>query len=237
MQESGQDLIRLKNIGVKYERREGRWSFSQYWALKDISFNISVGESVGIVGRNGSGKSTLLRLLTGIYKADKGKFEKCRDYTASLIALNVGFTAHLTGRENVVLSALLLGLSQQEAEGIVEDVKEFCGLGDFFDRPVITYSTGMKAKLGFSIAQYANPDLILLDETLGVGDKDFKLKSTKIIKEKILNKRNTVVLVSHGSGTLKELCTKVIWIEDGCVFMQGDPEQVTDAYENSKLTT
>ncbi len=228
------DLIRLNNVAVKYERREGRWKFSQYWALKDISFTIQEGESVGVIGRNGAGKSTLLRLLAGIYKADKGEFEKCRDYTASLIALNVGFSAHLTGRENVVLGALLLGLERKEAEGIVEDVKEFSELGDFFDQPVVTYSTGMKSKLGFAIAQYANPDLILLDETLGVGDKNFKVKSEKIIKDKILNNKNTVVITSHAASTLKELCTKVIWIEDGCVKMQGPANEVVDAYESSK---
>ncbi len=225
-----QDLIRLKNVGVKYERREGRWKFSQFWALKDISFTIQQGEILGVVGRNGSGKSTLMRLLANIYQPDRGEMQHCRPFTASLIALNVGFVAHLSGRDNVVLGAMLLGLDRKSALAIVDDVKEYSELGEFFEQPVITYSSGMKSRLGFSVAKYANPDLILIDEALGTGDERFRKKSEKAIKEKLLRDTSTVVLVSHSPGILRELCSRVIWIENGVVNMQGDPNDVLDAY-------
>lgn len=227
-------LMSLENVGIKYERREGRWKFSQFWAIQDVSFDIHKGECVGIIGRNGAGKSTLLRLLAGIYKADRGEVTKHQPFTSSLLALNVGFVNHLSGRENVVLGAMLLGLTKARAKEIVEEVKLFSGLGDFFEQPILTYSTGMKARLGFSVAHHANPDMILIDETLGVGDKDFVGKSTKALEAKIKNKATTVVLVSHAVPTHRKLCDKVIWIENGVVFKQGDAAEVLDAYVASK---
>ena len=224
------DLLRLKNIGVKYERREGRWKFNQYWALKDVSFNVKKGELIGVIGRNGAGKSTLLRLLAGIYRPDKGRIEKGYDYTASLLALNIGFVAHLSGRENVVLNALLLGLQKAYALSLVEDIKAFSDLGDYFEQPIITYSTGMKARLGFSIAYHADPDLILIDEALGVGDKEFKEKSRAAIIEKLNHDETTVVITSHSIGMLKNLCHRVVWLEHGTVYKIGEAKAVIDEY-------
>lgn len=226
----GQDLLSLKNVAVKYEQRKGRWKFEQFWALKDISFTIKQGEVVGIIGRNGAGKSTLLKLLAGIYKPDKGQLEKFRDYKATLLALNVGLVAQLSGRDNVVLGAMLLGLKKSEAVAIIDEVKAYSELGDFFEQPVMTYSSGMKARLGFSVAYYANPELILIDEALGVGDKGFREKSNEAIKEKIRQEDTTVVIVSHAMATIRELCTKVIWIENGAVYRMGEPKEILDAY-------
>ena len=228
------ELLRLTNVGVKYERRKGRWKFEQFWALKDISFSINQGDSIGIVGRNGAGKSTLLRLLAGIYKADRGKFEKLQNFSSSLIALNIGLSPQLSGRDNVVLGALLLGLKREQALAIVEDVKDYSELGDFFEHPVMTYSSGMKARLGFAIAYYANPEVILMDEVVGgVGDKTFVEKSQKAMQEKLSKANTTLILVSHNIKVLKEFCNKAIWIEEGKVFMQGEANQVLNAYDEA----
>ncbi|MCA9837909.1 MAG: ABC transporter ATP-binding protein [Trueperaceae bacterium] len=228
------ELLRLNNVGLKYERRQGRWRFHQFWVLKDISFSLSQGDVLGVVGRNGAGKSTLLRLLAGIYKPNCGSLERMSRFSSSLIALNVGLAPRLSGRDNVILGALLLGLDRDKATSIVEAVKDYSELGDFFEQPVTTYSTGMKSRLGFAIAYYANPDLILIDEAIGgVGDKTFVNKSKKAIEEKIMRGSSTVVLVSHSVGTLKEFCNRVIWIEDGVVHMDGDPKTVLSAYADA----
>lgn len=228
------DLLRLKHVGLKYERRKGRWQFEQYWALKDVSFSLEKGEVFGVIGRNGAGKSSLLRLLAGIFTPDKGRIEKSYDYTASLLALNVGFVPHLSGRDNVVLNALLLGIEKDYILSIIEKIKAFSGLGDFFEQAVITYSTGMKSRLGFAIAYHAEPDLILLDEVLGVGDKEFREESQKAIIEKISQSSTTVVITSHAVDTLNKLCNRVLWLEDGRVHRLGQASDVVDEYKESK---
>ena len=229
-----QDLLRLRNVGVRYERRKGRWRFQQYWALKNINFSLKKGEVLGVIGRNGAGKSTLLRLLAGIYRPDRGRVEKSFEYTATLLALNVGFIAHLSGRDNVVLSALLLGLDKDYALSVIEEVKAFSGLGEFFEQPVISYSTGMKARLGFAVAYYANPDLILIDEVLGVGDREFKEKSQEAINEKLNQASTTVVITSHAVSILRDLCQRVVWLEEGIVMKIGQADTVIDDYNQSK---
>lgn len=233
LQETNDEVLRLKDVSAKYERREGRWRFKTFWALRDINLTLYRGESLGVIGHNGAGKSTLLRVLAGIYKADRGEVIKHKGVSASLIAVNVGFSPHLTGRENVVLNALFLGLSKQEAQAIIPSVKAYSGLGEFFEQPLITYSTGMRSRLGFSIAHHARPDIILIDEALGAGDKDFKEKSQKAIEEKILDQSSTVVLVSHSVATLRKLCTRVLWLDQGRTVRVGDAEDVLDAYEKA----
>ena len=220
--------LRLRNVGVSYTLSRGLFHKHLYWALKDLSFDLYHGETLGILGRNGAGKSTLLRLLTGIIEPDRGTIER-DDSQVSLLSLGVGFVKHLTGRENAILSGILLGMRRQEVEAHMPDIIDFAELDEFIDQPLRTYSSGMRARLGFSVAFQADPDILLVDEVLGVGDLAFNQKSTAVMKERIKSNR-TVVIVSHSMSTMRELCDRVVWIDDGKTLMQGNPKQVLRAY-------
>jgi len=196
--------------------------------LSDISLSLERGKTLGVIGRNGAGKSTLLRVIAGIVKPDKGTVS-CFGLRASLLALNAGVLPHLSGRDNAIMSGMLLGLSRRSIEGRLEQIKEFSELGEYFDQPVSTYSTGMRARLGFSTAIQVDPDIILIDEILGVGDAEFRLKSRQALREKILSER-TVVLVSHERPAIKALCDVVLWVEQGRVQAMGPVEEVMPAY-------
>lgn len=222
-------VISVRDVGVAYIRRRGMFRHKKFWALKNISFELYHGETLGVIGRNGVGKSTLLRLLAGIISADKGEIIN-HGVTASLLSLQVGFTAHLTGRENTIISGLMLGLDKKEILSRIDDISAYADIGEFFEYPVKYYSHGMRARLGFAIAVHAEPDVILLDEVLGVGDIDFKEKSTRSMREKI-NSNKTVVLVSHTTSLLRETCNRVIWIEDGLIKQLGDSDTVLMEYE------
>ncbi|RME60798.1 ABC transporter ATP-binding protein [Candidatus Parcubacteria bacterium] len=228
MSRPGSLLISLKNVAVAYPRRVGFFRVERYWALKNISFDLYGGETLGVIGRNGVGKSTLLRIMAGIIEPDKGEVI-INNVTVSLLSLQAGFIGHLTGRENAVLSGMMLGLEKKEILSRISEIQDYSGIGDFFDQPVHVYSTGMKSRLGFSIAINIAPDVILLDEVLGVGDVDFKAKSAKLLQER-MRSNETFVLVSHNVNRLRELCDRVVWIEDGVVIMQGGANEVLDAY-------
>jgi lipopolysaccharide transport system ATP-binding protein len=226
--------ISLENIGVAYRRKSGILRQEKFWALNDVSFDVYHGETLGIVGRNGAGKSSLLRVLAGIVNPDKGKVIN-HGVTASLLSLQVGFVNHLTGRENAILSGMMLGLSKDAVLERLGDIQEYSDIGDFFDQPVNTYSSGMRARLGFSVAIYVNPDVILLDEVLGVGDIEFREKSGETIRS-IIKSDKTVVLVSHDGGVIKRLCDRVIWVDDMRSKMEGEPEKVVSCYEESIMS-
>jgi len=221
--------IRLKNVGVAYQKRVGFFRKEKFWALKDISFDVFHGETLGVVGRNGVGKSTLLKLLAGIISPDKGQVSNY-GVSASLLSLRVGFATNLTGKENAILSGMLLGLSKEEILLQMDNIRSYADIGDFFDQPVHGYSQGMSARLGFSIAIYANPDVVLLDEVLGVGDLTFKEKSLNTIKD-LVRSDKSVILVSHQPTTHEEMCDRLIWIEDGIVRSSGEVEMVLKDYE------
>ena len=223
--------MRISNISASYWKRSGFLRRDKFWALKNISFEINHGETLGIIGRNGVGKSTLLRLLAGIIVPDSGEIELFDCKKASLLSLQVGFIGHLNGRENAILSGMLLGMSRKYIEEHIDEIIEFSELGDFFEQPVKTYSSGMKARLGFSVSFLANPDILLLDEVLGVGDAAFQIKSTKAMKEKIQSNK-TIVLVSHNTNMIRELCDRAVWIEDGVTRKQGNVENVINEYNN-----
>ena len=176
------------------------------------------------------GKSTLLRILAGILTPDIGQItyhiEKVR---ISLITLQAGFIPTLSGKENAILSGMLLGSTKKEIQSRMNQIIEFSELHEFIDKPVKTYSTGMKARLGFSVAYYSEPDVILLDEVLGVGDVEFRAKSTKAMKERIKSNK-TVVIVSHNPTILSELCDRLIWIENGITMSQGNVDDVLNQY-------
>ena len=200
-----------------------------YEALRGISFEVKKGEIMGMVGQNGSGKSTLLRAIAGIFSADSGSIELESD-SVSLLSIGVGFQKKLSGRENIILSGMLLGFSEQEVRDKMDEIIEFANLGKFIDMPVKTYSSGMYSKLAFSITAVLETDIMLIDEVLSVGDAKFKKKSYKKMQELIMDENRTVVIVSHSTETLEKLCTSLLWLHEGEIKMQGDTKTVLDAY-------
>ncbi|MBA7514661.1 Vitamin B12 import ATP-binding protein BtuD [subsurface metagenome] len=200
-------------------------------AIKDISLSIERGESVGIIGMNGSGKSTLLKLLAGIYKPDSGKvYVKGR--VASLIGVGIGFHPGFTGRENIFINGIILGLSKKEIKRRFDDIVKFAELEDYIDEPVRTYSDGMFMRLGFSIATNVDPDILLIDEILAVGDEYFGHKcAEKIAEFRRLGK--TMVIVSHQLEAIEKWCDRVVWLNDGMIREIGIPSKVIDSYRNA----
>jgi lipopolysaccharide transport system ATP-binding protein len=230
MNQQKSKILSLHNVGVFYRRAKGFFSHEKYWALTDISFNLNRGETLGIVGKNGVGKSTLLRLLAGIISPNTGQIIiHNKEIKISLISLQAGFLPSLTGRENTILSGMLLGETKKKMEYRMEDIITFSELGEFFEQPVSAYSTGMRARLGFSIAYHVEPDVILLDEVLGVGDEEFRIKSTEAMKKRIHSDK-TVVLVSHSVPLLREVCNRLVWVEGGKSKAQGDVNTVLEQY-------
>jgi len=222
--------LQLRNVGVSYPLGRALFNKNKYWALKDVSFDLYHGETLGVLGRNGAGKSTLLRLLTGITAPDVGTITSDGSQV-SLLSLGVGFINHLTGRENAILSGILLGMRRQRVEEKMQEIIDFSELHDFIDEPLRTYSSGMRARLAFSVAFQADPSILLVDEVLGVGDMEFNIKSTAVMKERISSNR-TVVIVSHQMETMRELCDRVVWIEQGKTLMEGDATEVLDKYQD-----
>ena len=218
-------VLELEHVGVAYRRRGGEL----YWALRDVSLTLRHGETLGVVGRNGVGKTSLLKVIAGIIDPDRGRIHNA-GVSASLLSLQVGFVPLLTGRENAILSGMLLGAPRERLERNMEEMIAFAELEDFIDEPVASYSAGMRARLGFSVAMQADPDVLLIDEVLGVGDTAFRRKSSEEIRRRIRSNRS-VILVSHNIGMMRGLCDRVLWIEKGVSTMQGAADEVLDAYE------
>ena len=198
-------------------------------AVRGISFEVKQGEILGITGKNGSGKSTLLRALAHIFAADEGSID-LHGHSVSLLAIGVGFKNEMTGRENIMLSGMLLGFSEKEVQERMDDIIEFAGLGEFIDMPVRTYSSGMYSKLAFSITAILETDIMLIDEVLSVGDEKFKKKSYEKMKSLISQRNRTVVIVSHNLKTLEELCDRVMWMHEGKIVKIGEPVEVLNEY-------
>ena len=201
----------------------------EFWALNDISFEVKRGETVGIIGDNGAGKTTLLQLLNGIFWPDKGKIT-IRGRVGSLIMIGAGFHPLLTGRENIPLNGTILGMTKKEIDERLNSIIEFADIGEFIDVPVKFYSSGMFVRLGFAIAVHCNPDILLVDEVLAVGDWDFTLKCYRKIANFRL-KGGTIVLVSHNLSLVKEVCNKAIWINNGIIGAMGEVGYAITAYE------
>ena len=202
----------------------------EFHAVKDVSFEIPKGQILGICGKNGSGKSTLLRAIAGIFSADTGTID-LHGNTISLLSIGVGFQRRLSGYENIFLSGLLLGYSEEQINEKLNEIIEFSELGDFIYKPVNSYSSGMYSKLAFAITAILETDIMLIDEVLSVGDVRFQQKSYNKMKELISDENRTVIIVSHSSRTLKSLCDRVIWINDGVLKGDGDPEEIVNKYE------
>lgn len=205
-----------------------------YEAIHPMSFETHEGDVVGIIGKNGSGKSTLLRAVSGIFSPDSGEIETYGN-TVSLMALGVGFRPDLSGRENIFLSGLLLGFRENQIRARLEEIIEFSELGDFIDMPVRTYSSGMFSKLAFSISAVMEPDILLIDEVLSVGDAKFKKKSYAKIKTLLTERVKTAMIVSHNMDTVRTLCNRVLWISDGHLLADGGTGEVIAAYEADSL--
>ena len=200
-------------------------------ALNDVSFKIYKGESVGIVGNNGAGKSTLLKMITGVSFPDTGDII-VKGRVAALLELTAGFSNEMTGRENIYLKGYLLGLKDKEIKGNMEDrVVEFADLGEYIDQPVRTYSSGMKMRLGFAININIEPDILVVDEALSVGDASFKKKCKNKIKD-LIKSGVTVLFVSHNKDNVEEVCTRAIYLKSGTVICDGKVEDVLKVYES-----
>ena len=221
-------LISLQNVSLSYTIRTGMFGWSKYTPLNDISFDIHRGETIGVIGRNGAGKSTMLRLIAGILEPDGGRVVN-HGARVSLLSLGVGFVPHLSGRQNAMLSGMLLGLRRNEIAQRMDAIMEFSDLGVFFDQPLHTYSSGMRARLGFSVAIQVDSDILLIDEVLGVGDEEFRIKSTAEMK-RLIRSDKTVVLVSHALPVVRELCDRLVWIDGGNIKQTGLTAAVLEQY-------
>lgn len=220
--------VELNNVSKLYDlNRQDTQKREKFYALKDVSFKVKKGEVVGILGTNGSGKSTLSKILAGLTEVSEG--EVIVDGEASLIAIKTGLKNQLTGVENIELKGALLGLSKRKIAEAIEEIKEFSELGDFLYQPVKTYSSGMRSRLGFSISMNMEPDIILIDEALSVGDSAFNEKCFLKIKE-LQEKGRTIFFVSHSINELKKYCTKGIWIEGGMLVSTGEIQDVCNEY-------
>lgn len=201
--------------------------FHEFWALKDVSFAIEKGETLGIIGRNGSGKSTLLQMICGTLNPTDGSVQT-NGRIAALLELGSGFNPEFTGRENVYLNAAVLGLSKEQVDERFEDIAAFADIGEFIEQPVKTYSSGMYVRLAFAVIAHVNAQVLVIDEALAVGDAIFTQKCMRFIRS--FREKGTLVFVSHDSASVLNLCQKVIWLNNGAVSMLGEAKTVVEAY-------
>jgi ABC-2 type transport system ATP-binding protein len=235
--------IEVRDLGVRYSLRftrktTVRESFtnlfrraegpSHFWALKDVSFKVERGESLAVIGPNGAGKSTLLQVLAGIITPTEGEID-IRGQVSSLLTLGAGFDQELSGRDNILLAGAFLGMSSREINERVESIIEFTDIGDFIDAPIKTYSSGMRARLGFSIATSVDPDLLLLDEVLSTGDQVFRAKSQARVME-LVRAAKGIVLVTHDMNWVTEFCNRAMLLEKGRIVAEGDPAEIVELH-------
>ena len=221
----------LKDYIIKFLKHQ--LMYKEFWALKDVSFEVQQGERVGILGLNGAGKSTLLKVVAGVLKPTEGSVE-IKGSIVPLLELGAGFDKQYTGRENIFLYGAMLGHSKEFIREKYEEIIEFSERGDFIDVPVKNYSSGMKSRLGFSIATVVEPDILILDEVLSVGDAKFRKKSEKKIMS-MIEKNVTVLFVSHSLEQVRRVCNKAILLEKGHIIAQGEIEEVAAVYESKLL--
>jgi teichoic acid transport system ATP-binding protein len=222
----------LKSFSIKQNFLHTKRSKKEdFVAVNDVTFNVEKGKVLGIIGKNGSGKSTLLKSLAGILSPDSGTID-LKDNTVSLMSIGVGFQKEISGRENIILSGMLLGFSKEEIEAKMDKIIDFANIGKFIDMPVRTYSSGMYSKLAFSITASLETDIMLIDEVFSVGDQKFKKKSNDKIISLIKESHRTVVIVSHNMKTIENLCDEVIWFNNGKIKEKGETKLVLENYQN-----
>jgi len=223
----GDVVIELEHVGVAFHAQRSIGG-GRYWALEDVNLQLRRGERLGVIGRNGAGKSTLLRVLAGILTPDRGRVRRA-GISCQLMSLSLGFVPHLSGRDNAVLSGLLLGLRRRDIVTRLPAIRDFSELGDFFEQPIATYSAGMGMRLAFAVAMQVEPDVLLIDEVLSVGDTEFQEKSGAALRER-MQEGHTVVLVSHDEEQIRRRCDRVLWIEHGRSVLEGGRDEVFAAY-------
>ena len=244
-------MIKIDNVSMKFNleiekdfsmkqafvnlftKKKKKKKNDDFWALKNVSFTVDKGEVVGLIGSNGAGKSTLLKVVSGVMKPTKGKVT-VQGVISPMIELGAGFDGNLTARENIYLNGAILGYSKKFLDEKFDEIVEFSELRDFLDVPVKNFSSGMTAKLAFSIATIVNPEILIVDEILSVGDLKFQEKSKHKMMEMIKG-GTTVLYVSHSLDSIKDLCTKVVWLEHGKVVKIGDTKKVCDAYYKDQM--
>lgn len=224
---SKEKVDNLKDYFIKLIRNE--LQFNEFWALKNVNFEVAKGDRVGILGLNGAGKSTLLKVIAGVFKPSEGKIIK-NGRLVPLLELGAGFESQYTGRENIYLYGAMLGYSKSFIEEKFDEIVEFSELKDFIDVPIKNYSSGMKARLGFSIATLVSPDILILDEVLSVGDAKFRKKSEKKVLS-MFDKGVTVLFVSHSLAQVQRLCNKAMILEKGKLIAYGDIDTISEQYQ------
>ena len=218
-------LLRV-HLKERFRRRHAKREI--FYALKDVSFRVDHGECMAIVGSNGAGKSTLLSLVTGLCLPTEGRI-RVNGRVAALLELGSGFHQDLTGAENILLNASLLGLSRKKTEACFDEIVEFSGVADFIDEPLRTYSSGMTMRLAFSVAVNVDPDILIIDEILGVGDQAFQAKCHERIAQ-FKRAGKTLLFVSHSAQLVRQFCDRTLWLDNGEAVLVGTPDEVLDAY-------
>ncbi len=243
-------MIKIENVGMKFNLgiekdnslkltfirlfdKRKRIKKSDFWALKNVTFEVEKGDVVGLIGSNGAGKSTLLKVVSGVMKPTEGKVE-VDGVISPMIELGAGFDGDLTARENIYLNGAILGYSKEFLDSKFDEIVEFSELKEFLDVPVKNFSSGMVAKLAFSISTIVDPEILIVDEILSVGDIKFQEKSKNKMMS-MINGGTTVLYVSHSLDSIRELCNKVVWLEHGKVVMAGETNKVCDAYYKKQL--
>lgn len=222
-----QKIPSLKEYAIHFVK--GSLAYEELWALREVSLSVAEGETVGIVGRNGAGKSTLLKVVSGVLKPTRGTVRR-RGWVAPILELGTGFDYELTGYENIYLNALLLGRQRKEIDARLQEIIEFSGLDDFIRSPIRNYSSGMLARLGFSIATAWKPDVLILDEVLGVGDARFLKRCERRIAE-FHQAGTTILIVSHDPEAVRKNCRRCLWLEQGRLLAEGPTEEVLHRYK------
>lgn len=222
-------MYKERNNSLKAAVMRGRREVSEdFWALRDVSFEVPAGSTFGLIGRNGSGKSTLLKCLAKILHPNEGTITM-NGKSASMLEVGSGFHPELSGRENIFLNGSILGMSRKDIAGKLDEIVDFSGVGKFIDQPVKNYSSGMYVRLGFSVAIHVQPDILVVDEVLAVGDSAFKVKAKQKFAE-IKESGRTVILVSHSMAQVRDMCDSAAWLSNGRVSAYGDAKSVIKAY-------
>lgn len=239
-------VIKVENVSMKFnlssekfdsfkeyviKRLKGQISIEEFWALKDVSFEVHQGEAVGLIGLNGSGKSTMLKTIAGVLKPTKGRVA-VNGSVAPLIELGAGFDMDLTARENVFLNGALLGYTRKEMMNYYDDIVDFSELANFMDVPVKNFSSGMVSRLAFAIATIGTPDILIVDEVLSVGDFQFQEKCEKRIQH-MISQGTTILFVSHSIEQVEKICSKIVWLEHGHLKKIGDAKVICEEYKKS----
>jgi lipopolysaccharide transport system ATP-binding protein len=225
-------MLELDNVSLNFSTSKGTFDDGVHHVLDDVSFKLYENETLGIIGRNGAGKTTMLRIMAGIIAPTSGTVNLNPGKTSSLLSIGLGFRVDLSGRDNAMLAAMLQGSSKTQARSYLDEIKEFSDLGDSFEEPVKTYSSGMRSRLGFTTALMTHVDIMLIDEVLSVGDAEFKKKAMGAMKGRIGGDQ-TVVFVSHADSQIEELCDRAIWIDKARVASEGETGKVLQDYRNS----